>query len=145
MLKRQLWLRLSLFSLLILLGCRKKQPEPIEPPDPTCENGSCCVQGGNFTLYKRLKGEPVFYGGLGVILFKEAPVINFGTPYYGFPVCAVTAKYLPKNIPVSDPPREQITEYKYRVWGRLYRYEGITDFGGNPVHYVAVDSLKEVK
>lgn len=146
MLKRQLWLCLSLFSLLLLLGCRKSQPELIEPPDPSCENGSCCSQGGNFTLYKRLKGEAVFYDGSHTIIFKEAPIIHFGkTPYYGFVICPATAKNLPRNVPIDDRSHLDITEYKYRLWGRLYRYEGVTDFGGNPVHMVAVDRLEEVK
>lgn len=34
MLKRHLLLYLSVFGLLLLLSCRKKQPEIIEPPDP---------------------------------------------------------------------------------------------------------------
>ena len=129
-----------------LVRLPKKQPELIEPPDPPCENGSCCLPGGEFIVHKRLKDEAVFYGGLRAIVFKEAPIIHFGkTPYYGFLVCPATAKNLPRNIPIDERPRSEITEFKYRLWGRLYRYEGVTDFGGNPVHFVAVDRLEEVK
>lgn len=150
MLKRQMWLCLSLCSLLILLNCRRKQPEIIEPPDPSCENGSCCVSGGEFTLYKRLKGEAVFYNGSKAIVFQTSPIVVGnglpfnGTPYRGFLICPAAMKNLPE-IPFDDTSILDIKEYNYRIYGRMYRYEGITDFAGNPVHYVAVDRLEVVK
>jgi hypothetical protein len=140
MLKKQLLLYMSVFGLLLILSCRKKQPEIIEPPDPPCENGSCCWPGTNVTLYKRLKGESVFYGGSRTIVFEVSPN---NSVYRGFAICSISVVNLPK-VPLDETDPSLIKEYRFKVFGRMYKSD-IIDFGGNPVYFVAVDRLEEKK
>lgn len=127
-----------LLSLVALLNCRKKQPEVIEPPDPPCENASCCGNGNELTLYRRLKGESVFYGGSRTLLFEKSPN---NTAYRGFLICAVSMINLP-TVPLDLRDPSLITEYRFKVFGRMYKSD-IIDFGGNPVYFIAVDKLEE--
>ncbi|WP_019987850.1 hypothetical protein [Rudanella lutea] len=148
MLKQIILLWFSILSLVFTLSCRKKQPEIIEPPDPSCENGSCCDIGHNVEFLKHLNGELAFYDGRTSLRFKEAQYIHklFDGPVgiKGFGVCPQTYNKLPR-IPYDGRNAEEVTQYNYKVWGRAWKSKEVFDFSGLPRILIAVDRMEVVK
>lgn len=130
--------------LCVSAGCRK------DPPDLSCEDGSCCSPGTPAKFFKRVNGGLADYAGLS-FEFKDTLNIVGKFVLNGAAVCDVqedmiNAMQLKSNNTIENGKFRLIdstNRYQYRVWGIIYELPRIINFLPIPTYRIRVEKVEK--
>ena len=132
--------------LYMAVSCRK------DPPDLSCEDGSCCSPGTPAKFFKRIDGGLADYANLSFGFKDTLNVVN-GFVLNGADICDVQegmikAMHLKGNGTIENGKFRLIdstNRYQYRVWGNIYELPRIINFLPIPTYRIRVEKVEEAR